>query len=270
MSWKSAACPSSSSSACESDELPADRERELLHAARVAGRVGVARVDRRRERLHRRGRALLEQLVRLLERHVLRLDRLGGSAQLVRRALRVLEVGLLRLAHQEERQREDDDRPGADRHVRLVDDGRDEAVDGVVRRQPAESLLEDPQRVLAALDADGDRDETHVDDEVDEPGEQAAGDEDARADPAVEADREDRRGAERGERQRTDVEEQLVEDGAARAPLDRRHGDREHECCARADDRRRRERTDGADGDRARLLHLERQHLAEADERRRS
>ena len=182
MSWKSAACPSSSSSACESDELPTDRQRELLHAARVAGGVGVACVDRRRQRLHRRGRALLEQLVRLLERHVLRLDRLGGGAQLVRRALGVLEVRLLRLAHQEERQREDEDRPGADRLVRLVDDGRDEAVDRVVRREPAEALLEDAQRALAPLDADGDRDETHVDDEVDEPGEQARGDEDAGAD----------------------------------------------------------------------------------------
>ena len=237
MSWKSAACPSSSSSACESDELPPDRERELLHAARVAGRVGVACVDRRRERLHRRGRALLEQLVRLLERHVLRLDRLGGRAQLVRRALGVLEVRLLRLAHQEERQREDDDRPGADRLVGLVDDGGDEAVDRVVRRQPAEALAADAQRVLAPLDADRDRDETHVDDEVDEAGEQAAGDVDARADAAVEADREDRGGAERRERERADVEEQLVEDGAARAPFDRGHGDREHERGTRADDR---------------------------------
>ena len=39
-------------------ELAADRERELLHAARVAGRVRVARVDRRREALHRGRRAL--------------------------------------------------------------------------------------------------------------------------------------------------------------------------------------------------------------------
>ena len=64
-------------------ELAADRERELLHAARVAGRVGVARVDRRREALHRRRRALLQQPVRLLERDVLRVDRLGGLAQLL-------------------------------------------------------------------------------------------------------------------------------------------------------------------------------------------
>ena len=42
---------------------------------------------------------------------------------------RVLEVRLLRLAHQEERQREDEERPDADRLVRLVDHGGDEAVD---------------------------------------------------------------------------------------------------------------------------------------------
>ena len=84
-------------------ELAADRERELLHAARVAGRVRVARVDRRGERLHRRGRALLEQPVRLLERDVLRLDRLGRLAELLRGALLVGQVGLLRLAHQEQR-----------------------------------------------------------------------------------------------------------------------------------------------------------------------
>ena len=39
-------------------ELAADRERELLHASRVAGGVRVARVDGGRQRLHRRGRAL--------------------------------------------------------------------------------------------------------------------------------------------------------------------------------------------------------------------
>ena len=137
MSWKSAAWPSSSSSGCERSQLAADRERELLHPSRVARRVRVARVDRRRQRLHGRGRALLQQSVRLLERDVLRLDRLRRRAELVRRALRVLEVGLLRLAHQKERQREDDDRPGADRPVRLVDDRGDEAVDEVVRHEPA-------------------------------------------------------------------------------------------------------------------------------------
>ena len=69
-------------------ELAADRERQALHAARVAGRVRVARVDRRGEAFHRRGRALAEQPVRLLERHVLRVDRLGRLAQLPARCVR--------------------------------------------------------------------------------------------------------------------------------------------------------------------------------------
>ena len=99
-------------------ELAADRERELLHAPRVAGGVRVARVDRRREGLHRRGRALAQQPVRLLERDVLRLDRLRRLAQLLRRLLRVLQVRLLRLAHQEQRHREDGERVEADGVVR--------------------------------------------------------------------------------------------------------------------------------------------------------
>ena len=41
MSWKSAAWPRRSSSACERPSSRADRERELLHAARVAGGVRV-------------------------------------------------------------------------------------------------------------------------------------------------------------------------------------------------------------------------------------
>ena len=64
-------------------ELTTDRERQLLHTARMAGRVGVPRVHRRGEALHRRRRALLQQPVRLLERHVLRVDRLGRLAQLL-------------------------------------------------------------------------------------------------------------------------------------------------------------------------------------------
>src|SRR4030095_7838630 len=63
--------------------VPASRagaEAQLLHTAGVAGGVRAARVHRRRERLHRGGRALAQKTVRLLERHVLRLGRLGGLA----------------------------------------------------------------------------------------------------------------------------------------------------------------------------------------------
>ena len=92
-------------------ELAADRQRELLDTARMTGRVGVAGVDRRRQRLHRRRRALLEQPVRLLQGDVLGLNRLGRLAQLLRALLRVTQVGLLGLPHQEQRHREDGERP---------------------------------------------------------------------------------------------------------------------------------------------------------------
>ena len=64
-------------------ELAADRKRKLLDPARVTGRVGVPRVHRRGEALHGRGRAFLQQPVRLLERHVLSVDRLGGLPELL-------------------------------------------------------------------------------------------------------------------------------------------------------------------------------------------
>src|SRR5205823_558306 len=102
-------------------EFTADPQRELLYAPRVARRVRVAGVDGRRQRLHRGRRALLEQAVRALERDVLRLDRLRRLPQLLRRALGVADVRLLRLAHQEEWQREDEQPPDPDRLVGLVD-----------------------------------------------------------------------------------------------------------------------------------------------------
>ena len=176
----------------------------------------------------------------------------------------MLEVRLLRLAHQEQRQCEDDDCPGADRLVRLVHDGCDEAVGHVVRRQPREALAPDVHEALSALDADRDRQERRVDDEVGEARQEARGDEDAGADRTGDVDREDRRGRERREREDPDVEEVVMEARAARAPRDRRHGDRERQRCARPDDRGCHERADGADGDRAGLLDLERERLAEA------
>ena len=154
-------------------ELAADREGELLHAPRVAGGVRVARVDGRREGLHRRGRALVEQPVRLLERDVLRLDRLCGLAQLLRRLLGVLEVRLLRLAHQEERSGEDREREQADGVVRDRDDGADEAVDDVVRQEPGEPLAVDAPWALVPLDARGEAQQAHVHGEVDRAADEA-------------------------------------------------------------------------------------------------
>ena len=157
-------------------ELAADRQRELLHPARVAGRVGVARVDRRRKALHRRRRALLEQPVRLLERDVLRVDRLGGLAQLLGAPARVREVRLLRLAHQQQRHREDGERVQTRRVVADRDHAADEAVDEVVRREPEEALVPDPPDVLAALDRESDGQQSGVDREVEAAGDDAGGD----------------------------------------------------------------------------------------------
>ena len=208
----------------------------------------------------------MRSLFTLLERDVLGLDRLRGLAQLLRRALGVAKVGLLRLAHQQQRQREDDERPDADRLVRLVDDGGDEAVDEVVERQPAEALAPGAPRVLAALDGDGEREQAGVDGKVGEAGDQPHDDEHGLRAGAADVHREDLRGGERGKRERADVEEQLVEDAPPGAPLDRRHRDRERERGARADDRSAGERTDGAHRDRAGVLDLERESLADADE----
>ena len=60
------------------------------------------------------------------------------------------------------------------------DDAADEAVDEVVRREPAEALVADAPDVLAPLDARPRRDSRPVlTSEVDEPGEDARGDGDA-------------------------------------------------------------------------------------------
>ena len=78
---------------------------------------------------------------------------------------------------------------------------------------------------------------------------------------------EDLCGRERGERQRADVEQQLVETASPRAPLDQRHCQRECECSPRTDDGGARKRADGADRDRPGPLHLDRERLTDADER---
>ena len=115
--------------------------------ARAAGRGGVAAVYASRastvaEALHRRRRALLEQPVRLLERDVLRVDGLDGLAETSEpSAACVSEVRLLRLAHEQQRHREDGDRVEAGGVVADRDHAADEPVDDVVRGQPREPLL---------------------------------------------------------------------------------------------------------------------------------
>ena len=83
---------------------------------------------------------------------------------------------------------------------------------------------------------------------------------------ALEADREHAGRCERGERERADVEEHAVDLRPAGAPLDDRGRGREDERRPRAEEGRAGERADRADRDRASVVHLDRERLAEADE----
>jgi hypothetical protein len=67
-------------------------------------------------------------------------------------------------------------------------------------------------------------------------------------------------------RERADVEEELVDRGAARAPLHRRRGDGERQRRLGPEERRTGESADGAHRDRA-AVELERERLAACDER---
>ncbi len=72
-------------------ELRAHRDRQIADAARVAGRVRVARVDGRGERLERRRRPLDDDLARFHEPVVLLVNRLGRDLELVGCALREVD-----------------------------------------------------------------------------------------------------------------------------------------------------------------------------------
>ena len=166
-------------------QLAADREGELLHAPRVAGRVGVAGVDRRREALHRRRRALLQEAVRLLERDVLALDRLCRRAELLGALLRVPQVCLLGLAHEEQRHGEHRERVEARRVVGDRHHAAHEAVHDPVRGQPREALLPDAPHALVTLHRDRDAQQAGVDREVGEAGSKARGGREELADGAL-------------------------------------------------------------------------------------
>jgi len=75
-----------------------------------------------------------------------------------------------------------------------------------------------------------------------------------------------RRGKRR-QRQRTDVEEDVVQRRTARAPLDRHAGEREWQCRTKAEKRCGRKTTHGADREHRRsFVRLERKSLAHSDE----
>ena len=80
-------------------------------------------------------------------------------------------------------------------------------------------------------------------------------------------DLEDTRRRQRRERERTHVEENAVDLGTTRAPLDRHACERERERGARSEQRRAREAAHGTHRDRAGVVDLERKCLADADER---
>ena len=147
-------------------QLPADGQGELLDAARMAGRVGIPRVDGGREALHRRGGALLEEPVRLLERDVLLPDGLCGLSELLRRFLGVPEVRGHRLAHEEEREHEDGEAVEPDRGVREGDRPADRAERDVVRQEPREALVPDAPPLVVPFERHCAGEKSRVDDEV--------------------------------------------------------------------------------------------------------
>ena len=87
------------------------------------------------------------------------------------------EIRLLRLPHQQQRHGEDREGVQAGRVVRDGHHAADEPVDHVVRQQPCKAFLEDVPPSLVALNRHRERDETHVDREVEATRNQAgAGD----------------------------------------------------------------------------------------------
>ena len=232
-------------------------------------RVGVAGIDRRRERFHRSGRALLEQPVGLLQRDVLGLNRLRRLAQLLCALLGMPEVRLLGLPHQEQRHCEDRERPEMRRLVAEEDDAGDEAVDEVMRDEPGEPLLEGAQPALMTLDRCGQTDKPHVDGEVREACCDAGDDRQDTARIALHLEQVQREGADgrqRREREGADVEEHVVQRLPPGAPLDRRSRKRERERGPGAEQGGTGERAHCADGDRAENEFV-RQGLARSEER---
>ena len=133
-----------------------------------------------------------------------------------------------------------------------------------MREEPREPLAPDRPPPLVALEREGERDECVVDDEVGRPGREPD-DRDRHVGAEVPAGDEDARRRQRRERERADVEEHVLEPEPAGAPLDRGDRHRERQRDARPEERRARERADGADGDRA-DVRLERERLADPDQ----
>ena len=184
------------------------------------------------------------------------------------------QVRLLRLAHQEERHDEDGETPQRGCAVRDGHDARDEAVDEVVQPEPREALAEDREPALVPLHRERDADEAHVDPEVDKAGEDARDDHRDLGGRSCEVEvpgrGEDACCRERRERERADVEEDLMRPDPLRAPVDDRDRDRDRERSPRPEQRGAGDRSDGAERDRATadlVADRQRDGLADSDER---
>ena len=178
----------------------------------------------------------------------------------------MLEVCLLRLAHEEQRDGEDGQGVEARGVVRNRHHAADEAVDDPVRREPGEPLVPDAAHGLVSLHRDRHAQQAGVDREVRQTRDEAGSGRHELSDGALEADREHAGSRQRGERERPDVEQDAVDLGPAGAPLDDRRRGREHERRPRAEERRSGQRADRADRDRSTVVDLDRERLAEADE----
>ncbi len=245
-------------------ELAPDRECDPLHPAGVTGRVGVAGVDRRRERLHRVRRAGAEERVRLDQRLVLVLDDRRRLAQLLGAGLGVLDVVGLGLAHEDERCGEHDQPQSAFEPIGDGEHRRYDAVHGVVDQQPLESLPQDVEPTLLGLDGDHRREEPDVDGVVGDSGHRSQ----RRVQPHRARQLRVHGGTgESAERQGGGVEHHLLKRRSMHEPLRRAHGDCEQKRGARPEQGGSGERADSADRDRPAVEHVRCEYLAGGDQR---
>ena len=161
MSWKSAAWPSRSSSACERSST-----RPMASDSSVRGASGPPCRSRVRPRSPT-GSPSPRSTARAGDgspsrANVLRVDRLRGLAELLRAALGVRQVGRLRLAHQQQRQDGDAERRARRPRCRRSRSRRKESEGGVVRQEPHEALAPDAEEALPALDAERGAEQAHV------------------------------------------------------------------------------------------------------------
>ena len=247
-------------------ELAADRERELLHAPRVPGRVRVARVDGRRERLHGAVERSFSSRLACSSETFCAWIVSAASRSSRARAPRVREVRRLRLPHEEEREsRTRRARRGRPRRRR----SRSRRRRSRRRRSAAAAGRSAPARARrpsgsGSSSASASRVQARVDREVDDAGDDAAQARTigrpraARASaktPAAESEASVIAPMSNSEPCRTVVRRALQSATTRR--------ERERERGPRSEQRRAGERADGADRDRS-LVEVQRERLSDA------